>query len=155
MQIRCQEANRSQWKQGNRQCSSSHLVWRVINRQWQVCVEWISLALSLAWRNIKLSIWNYFLQGDKQTGRFCLVLLWFCQWWDDVYYFNTIVVHCISLNLKYAQVWTFDFCRSVTARFLHIFSCQCVFLNCMTNFFSSDTLFPPLSIVPLIRCSAL
>lgn len=54
---RCRATNGSHRERGRkggvcRQLSSSHLAWRVINRQWQGSVEWISAAPSLARRNI-------------------------------------------------------------------------------------------------------
>lgn len=47
LQKRCRATNGSQQGRGTRRRSSSHLVWRVINRQWQGCVKWISPPVSL------------------------------------------------------------------------------------------------------------
>lgn len=84
----------SQQEQGSRQCSSSHLARRVINRQWQGCIKWSPPPVSLAWRNVKLSFCtlNYFIQLDKQTGRFCSRLLCFLSmsefWLGDFLHLN-------------------------------------------------------------------
>lgn len=102
--------NRSLGEHENRRCSSSHLVWRVINRQWQGCVEWISLPVSLAWRNIKLSIYAklYYTVGqvDRKLlfGVILILTVLMIKW---SHFFSTIwAVHFLSTdNLK--PIWDY------------------------------------------------
>lgn len=81
-------------------CAFSHLVWGVINRQWQVSVECFALPMSLAWRNIRLSIYslNYFMLLDKQKKILLdVIVVCHCQNSNTISIFTSLylLLNCI------------------------------------------------------------